>query len=33
MLIEIAAQPCQLAAHDVHELPLELQQQPQLLSE
>jgi hypothetical protein len=23
MLIEIAAQPCQLAAHDVHELSLE----------
>jgi len=30
MLIKIAAQPRQLAAHDVHELPLELQQQPQL---
>ncbi len=31
MLIKIAAQPRQLAAHDIHELALELQQQPQLL--
>jgi len=31
VLIKIAAQPGQLAAHDVLEFPLELQQQPQLL--
>ena len=31
VLIQIAAQPGQLAAHDVLEFPLELQQQPELL--